>query len=107
MSRKIIVGLVAVLFSLGLCSVALAGDPDVHSTQFAFNSGMSGPSMSGSIHKVAENDDMTATQGLKPSMQEQKAQPCTLVLAKAEVNAVNSPAPNSACYNLYQDRIGS
>lgn len=107
MSKKIIVGLVAVISSLGLCSIALAGDPDVHSTQFSFNSGASGQSMSSSMQETAVNDGMTSTQANKPSMQDQKGQPCEAVLAKAKVNAVNSPAPNSPCYNLYQDRIGT
>jgi len=107
MSRKIIVGLVAVIFSLGLCSLALAGDPDRHSTQFSMDSGTSGHSMSSSMQGPAGNDDMTSTQANKPSMQEQKSEPCALVLAEAKVNAVNRPAPNSTCYNLYQDRIGT
>lgn len=106
MSKKIIVGLMAVIFSLGLASVALAGDPDVHSTQFAFNSGISGQSMPVSMQKVAEHDDMTSNQAINPSMQAQKSQPCAVVLAKAEVNAVNSPAPTNVCYNQYQDSIG-
>lgn len=107
MSRKIIVGMVAVIFSLGLCSLALAGDPDRHSTQFSIDSGTSGHSMSSSMQRPAGNDDMTSTQANKPSMQEQKGQPCAAVLAKAKVNAVNSPAPTSPCYNQYEDYIGT
>ena len=97
MSRKIMVAIVAVVFTLGLCSVALAGDPDRVSSQFSFDSDT----------QTTAGNSMASQHASKPSMQEQKAEPCALVLADATVNATNRPSPTSPCFKQYEDRYGS
>lgn len=97
MSRKIMVAIVTVMFTFGLCSVALAGDPDRVSSQFAFDSDT----------QTTAGNSMASQHAIKPSMQEQKGEPCALVLAEATVNATNRPSPTSPCFKQYEDRYGS
>jgi hypothetical protein len=106
MCRKIITGIAVVIFSFGLCSVALAGDPDNPSTQFDFNSSMTGQGMHGNTLTTTQ-DDMASRQADKPGMQEQNSAPCTVVINKATVNATDIPGSTSTCYGQYQGHFGS
>jgi hypothetical protein len=105
MSRKTMVGIVAVIFTLGLCSVALAGDPDRMSSQAVYDADLAGQSMHGSMQPAMGMSAASQLTG-KPSMQEQKSAPCAAVLAQATVNATDRPSATSPCYQQYQDRIG-
>ena len=106
MSRKIFLGISAVLLTLGLCSVAFAaGDPDRTSEAFAFDSGMTGQNMQGGMN-VATHDNMSSQTTTNQDMQEQKSAPCVVAIEKATENATVVSDLTGDCRRQYQDIYG-
>ena len=109
MSRKVIVSMLAVFFSLGLCSMAFAGDPDRLSEAFVFDSGMSGHSMNASTSMTAtdnsathDNRDSADIDSQQGEMRSQGSAPCAVVIAKAA-----SISEAGDCRSQYRDQYGS
>jgi hypothetical protein len=104
MSRKVVVGVLAVFFSLGLFSMAFAGDPDRVSESFTFDSGMSGHSMSMTATDNSAAQDNRASADIDSQQGEMRGQgsaPCAVVIAKAA-----SITEAGDCRSEYRDQYG-
>lgn len=109
MSRKMIISMLAVFFSLGLCSLAFAGDPDKGHELFVFDSGMTGHSMDDSMNVTAAGSSATkdhrGSADIDSDQAEMRGQsaPCAVVIAQAaSVTDVKSD-----CRSEYRDQYGS
>ncbi len=109
MSRKMIISMFAVFFSLGLCSLAFAADPDRSQELFAFDSSMTGHSMDDSMNVTAtggaatkDHRDSGDIDSNQAEMRGQSA-PCAVVIAKAaSISDVKTD-----CRSEYRDQYGS
>jgi hypothetical protein len=105
MSKKMIISMLAVFFSIGLCSMAFAGDPDRGHEVFAFDSGMTGHSMNVSATDSAATKDHRDSADIDSDQAEMggKSAPCAVVIAKA----ASVTDVNSECRSQFRDQYGS